>query len=263
MNRAPAFQFYVSDFLSDENVMLMGPAERGVYITLLCFCWQEGSIPSDLKKLARLCGIDSQGIAELWPGVQPCFVKANDSADRLINLRLEEERQKQAEYRQKMSDAGKAGAKARYDKGKGNDGQAIAKPRQGHSKQPKPSDSSSSSSPSSDISRSSKGKEANTAQARLGELYRKLWSDTYPDGVPPTVTREQYINLHRLIGEANSEEKVAASLSRFFANRDIPVVEAKHPLPWFIKNFSRYSTNGTPRAVATPAQPLNRTFNIP
>jgi hypothetical protein len=37
--QSPAFQFYPQDFLSDDKVMAMNAAARGVYIVLLCHCW--------------------------------------------------------------------------------------------------------------------------------------------------------------------------------------------------------------------------------
>ena len=33
----------------------MSLEEEGCYIRLLAYCWREGSIPSDLDKLSRLC----------------------------------------------------------------------------------------------------------------------------------------------------------------------------------------------------------------
>ena len=37
LEKSPAFQFYASDFLVDENVNLMSNREIGCYIKLLCF----------------------------------------------------------------------------------------------------------------------------------------------------------------------------------------------------------------------------------
>ena len=59
MKKSPAFQFYPKDFMSDEKQAVMELAEVGAYIRLICVCWEEGSIPRDMKRLAKLCGAPS------------------------------------------------------------------------------------------------------------------------------------------------------------------------------------------------------------
>jgi len=114
MAKSPAFQFYPKDFLADENVMAMELEELGAYIRLMCICWIEGSIPADVRRLARLCGCDSKRMAELWQAIEPCFEPHPTEEGRLIHPRLEREREKQAEHRAKKSEAGKEGAKKRW-----------------------------------------------------------------------------------------------------------------------------------------------------
>lgn len=114
---SPAFRFYPSDFLSDEHVALMTNQEIGCYLKLLCYCWREGSIPSDLNKIAKLVGEDGSAIAQLWLAIKPCFTKCPDQPDRLYQKRLEIERKKQLEYKLARSAAGKKGAEARHSKG--------------------------------------------------------------------------------------------------------------------------------------------------
>jgi uncharacterized protein YdaU (DUF1376 family) len=115
MNHSPAFQFYPADFLADANVALMSLEGRGAYITLICYCWREGSIPSDLARLGRLCGVDSSAMAQLWPELEPCFEKAED---RYYQPRLERERIKQQEYRTERQESGRKGAISRWEKTK-------------------------------------------------------------------------------------------------------------------------------------------------
>lgn len=111
--KAPAFQFYPKDFLMDGNVAVMTLAERGAYITLLCLCWQERSLPSDAKRLARLCGTSTAAFARLWRALEPCFRVSGDDPKRLIHPRLEREREKQESFRRRQSDAGRASAARR------------------------------------------------------------------------------------------------------------------------------------------------------
>lgn len=113
-SNSPAFQFYPADFLADEHVALMSLAARGAYITLLCYCWREGSIPAETDKLARLCGVDSNAMAELMAELSPCFSSAIGEPSRLINLRLYEEKEKQENHRKERALAGQKGAEKRW-----------------------------------------------------------------------------------------------------------------------------------------------------
>lgn len=115
--KAPYFPFYAADYLSDENVMLMSLAGEGAYIRLLCFSWREGSIPNDIKLLARLCRIDSLAMTELWAELEPCFKQHPDDPTRLVHPRLEKERERFCSYHKERSEAGKRGAKSRWNKG--------------------------------------------------------------------------------------------------------------------------------------------------
>lgn len=152
MSKAPAFQFYAAEFLSDENVVLMTNQEVGCYIKLMAYCWREGSIPSDISKIAKLCGEDGSAMAQLWLAIGSCFAVASDSQDRLVHPRLEKERMKQKEHAEERSASGKKGAKAKWDKAskeiqlnESRDGSAIGSAI----KEPMAKDGSSSSSSSS------------------------------------------------------------------------------------------------------------------
>lgn len=79
-------------------------------------------------------------MAQLWQNLCECFEAAISNKDRLVHPRLEKERQKQEEHRKERSEAGKAGAKSRWEKAKGNnnndlsdDCSAITQPCDSHS----------------------------------------------------------------------------------------------------------------------------------
>lgn len=129
MNTPPAFLFYPSDFISDENVGLMTNQEIGCYIKLLCYCWREGSIPDDISKIARLCGEKKDVMAQLWLAISPCFNAQENEQGRLVNSRLIKERNKQVERRKERSESGRKGAVTRWyrDNGSANE-QPKAKP---------------------------------------------------------------------------------------------------------------------------------------
>jgi uncharacterized protein YdaU (DUF1376 family) len=109
--KSPAFQFYPKDFLTDQHVELMSLLERGAYITLICKCWIEGSLPADVERLARLCGAPLPAFRKLWPAIQPCFRQQSAESDRLVHPRLEKERKKQRAFRRRQSDNGKKGGR--------------------------------------------------------------------------------------------------------------------------------------------------------
>lgn len=100
-NDAPAFQFYPKDFLSSEKVSSMSNEERGQYITLLCLDWVNGGITEPTLKGGS-------------PLVQQCF---KQKGERWFNPRLEVERKKQAEWREKSRLGGIKSGKARKQAG--------------------------------------------------------------------------------------------------------------------------------------------------
>jgi hypothetical protein len=72
--KSPAFQFYPKDFLTDERVQLMSHTERGIYVTLLCLCWLEGSLPADVNQLAKLVSLPAPRFMRLWnTSLHACF----------------------------------------------------------------------------------------------------------------------------------------------------------------------------------------------
>lgn len=146
MSKSPAFQFYPAEFFADVNVILMSNREIGCYIKLLCICWREGSIPNEINKIAKICGENNSEMAELWLAIKPCFRSAINDQEKLINPRLDEERKKQNKFKKERSETGKKGAKARWNKGSGDNELAIAEPLPQPLAEPMANDGSSSSS---------------------------------------------------------------------------------------------------------------------
>src|SRR4051812_37727812 len=72
-DKAPAFQLYVADLLSDANVMAMELDEFGAYMRLLAICWNERGLPSDLDRLAKFLKTSRENFDRLWPAVALCF----------------------------------------------------------------------------------------------------------------------------------------------------------------------------------------------
>ena len=112
----PAFQFYPADFLADENVVLMTNQQIGCYIKLICYCWREGSIPSEIEQIAKLCGEEPPAMASLWHAIQHCFRPTRGGTPRLVHPRLQRERRKQSTFKTDKARAGRKGAEALWSK---------------------------------------------------------------------------------------------------------------------------------------------------
>ena len=103
--KAPAFQFYADDFIG--GTITMSHQERGLYILLLCLQWTQGKITAD--DIAHLSAETPQHSVFK---VRSKFLVSEDGG--LRNQRLEQERAKQAAFRVKKEEAGKAGAEKRW-----------------------------------------------------------------------------------------------------------------------------------------------------
>lgn len=127
-DRPPAFQFYASDWLADVNVCCMTNEERGVYITLLCHCWIEESLPADPEDLSMLVRMSPTKFSRSWERIlKERFYERGDG--RISHRRLDAERDKRRKFIDEMSSAGKRGAVARWKpRDSQANGQAIETP---------------------------------------------------------------------------------------------------------------------------------------
>lgn len=100
--KPPAFQFYVDDFIG--GTVALTTVEVGAYIRLLCYQWGTGSIPGDQESLTLIAGaIVSGKVIAKFPNGK--------------NRRLEMERRKQKEYRDKQRLKGIASGVSRSNRG--------------------------------------------------------------------------------------------------------------------------------------------------
>lgn len=125
---SPAFSFYPKDILSDEQARVMTLEERGAYLTLLCHAWLEGSIPRDPERLARLLGVRPSKLKRMWPAIEGCWSVSPDSPARLIQARLERERERQRDYSAKQAARGKNGGRPKESTKQETRGKAAGLP---------------------------------------------------------------------------------------------------------------------------------------
>lgn len=126
MGKAPAFQFYANDFM--DATRLWEANAVGLYVRCLCIQWTHGSIPSDLKILARAVHCDRSELEGCWPELSKKFAEQGDGT--LKNKRLEQVRERQKEISDVRSEAGKAGAIAKANAKSLADDLLLAKTKQ-------------------------------------------------------------------------------------------------------------------------------------
>jgi len=191
MAKAPAFQFYAADFLTDTAEMT--DQEVGVYIRLLSHQWVNGSLHSDPKRLANGVAI---GVLEVWQELEHKFPLCDDGRRR--NQRLEETRQQQQDYRDKQAEAGRQGALKRWSKGKGSEpnGTPIDDPNSETNGEKIALQSSTSSSTSTKSSKNNNGDKSPSRFQEFWDVYadkrsraeaEKVWKRKKLDGIAEEV----------------------------------------------------------------------------
>lgn len=112
-SKSPAFQFYPNDFVGSGKVGVMTTEEVGAYVLLLCLEWNENGFTYDAAELSRWCRMSRRAFESAWRRVSNCFVERDG---RMYNPRLDLERKKQADWREKSR---KGGLSKRQPNGKG------------------------------------------------------------------------------------------------------------------------------------------------
>jgi hypothetical protein len=110
---------YAQELLADPDFQIWSPAARGCWLTLSARCWADGSIPSDMDSIGRLCGeSDAQAMLKHWSSIASKFKPHPNSPDKLISPRVEFERESAISRAEKSKSRGKAGATVRWAKAK-------------------------------------------------------------------------------------------------------------------------------------------------
>jgi len=135
--RAPAYQEYASDNISQESIRLASLRALGLAWQMRMHCWVNGDVPRDPKPLAGLLGQDEQEIRDILPDVlglevrtqsdnlpRPMFEPTARTPSRLHCPELTEQRKQQFERHAERSTTGRRGAIKRWEKEKKGDGSA-------------------------------------------------------------------------------------------------------------------------------------------
>ena len=100
-DKLPWFKFFAKDWLTDDTVLEMDCAERGMYIQLLAYQWVNGKIPKTRVAIARLVGCLEAEVSDI----------VVDAFPNRVNPKLNERRHEAMERFETLSDAGRRGGK--------------------------------------------------------------------------------------------------------------------------------------------------------
>jgi uncharacterized protein YdaU (DUF1376 family) len=119
MAKDPSFPFYVQDFLVDT--IQLDDELVGAYIRILCVLWINGFCYADAKALAKISPLAPKVLEVL----KDKFTFYDDGT--FTNNRMEIERAKRLENREKRQKSGSIGSQKRWQNDSKSDGKTIAK----------------------------------------------------------------------------------------------------------------------------------------
>ena len=109
MRPPPAFQCYASDWMADERYILATPAQRGVLISFLNYCWVNGTIPADPTQAAVLTGMESKHVEDFLRS--PLSTHFSPNVLDVTRLRCRELQRQQESMRQQAANRAAGGRK--------------------------------------------------------------------------------------------------------------------------------------------------------
>lgn len=103
MGKAPAFQFYIKDWLSDPQLKMASHTSKGVWIDILCYLWQSqtrGEIVGTKDQIQRMIGCSRQDLEQFLDDAQRlafCDISVTDNATVTVRNRrmYREEKERQ------------------------------------------------------------------------------------------------------------------------------------------------------------------------
>ena len=209
---SPAFQFYAAKFLLSPKVQAMSATERGIYISLLCQQWIDGSLPTDFAELAPIANVKASQLERMWPKhLAKCF---EDRKGCFVNPKLEDVRRQQIAWRNQQAEHGKAGGRPT----KGSKRVAFRKPKATQS-----SNTTTTTDSSTERESTRKIEECwSLAFVTVGEPSSWLltddriseWATTYPN----LDVRAECLKASAWLNANTSRRKTASGMPRFLVN---------------------------------------------
>lgn len=219
-------------------------AEQGAYVRLLCYQWQDGSIPDSEIAISRLISTTLFNSRKIWAKISECFIPCPDNPGFLINEKMEAVRSKQLAFKEERSKSGKKGAISKWI----DNGSAIKEPM---------TKNGSSSSSSSSIKKRIPPAADNAAE------HFKFKHDTFT-AVPYIFRKPDFIKLAELrkafgIPTKDTPPKWEVAVENYFRSRTV-----KHGIADLVSRYSVFSnsatdTYGKPLTVISQTHRVNNT----
>ena len=97
--KAPAFQFYAMDWLTDPSLRLCSPETRGVWIDILCWMWLSSEVGFMMvngnnltpNQIQKYLGMDSKKWSRIWSELTGFGIIRQDPSGRFYSKRMVED----------------------------------------------------------------------------------------------------------------------------------------------------------------------------
>ena len=108
LDKPPAFQFYVKDWLTDWRMLTLDFELKCIYMDLLCLTWLEEStsLPNDIKSLAKICRTSNEKIQQILT------LFFTEKEGKIYSKKLKLQKERLMEIRKERQKAGKKGGQA-------------------------------------------------------------------------------------------------------------------------------------------------------
>lgn len=108
--KASGFSFSPSEYLANQQIQMLSLEEEGIYIRLLSYCWQNGSVPRDPEQAARLVG--KGALTTVVASVLRLF-HATSNPQELTHLDLLQQKERLTQWKEKSAAGGRKSAAVR------------------------------------------------------------------------------------------------------------------------------------------------------
>ena len=235
-SKLPSMPFFVSDYLSSTDVLLMSLAERGLYAHLLFRQWQDGPLEFDTRKLSILCACSRSEFIKQWEGIKSKFI--TDSDGRIFNLRVEAVKSEYLRMKEARSKSGsKGGSKTQANAKQTSKQTSKQTDKQTVKKTPSKNQPPVQSSPvqskpylSSPVQSTGKSKPKEVPASKTKSLSRAASADTWD------AYSRAY--LHRYSVEPTRNQKVNSQLAQFC--KRVPLEEAPDIASFYLSHNNAY-----------------------
>ena len=114
MKPVPYFPLFAANILASKPFKMMTIEERGLWITIQMECWVNGSVPSDLKDLAKYLGVGHDEVQRAFTQKQHSFLQK--VGGEIKSPDLEVQRKEFMDRREKQRIGGIQGAEKKRQK---------------------------------------------------------------------------------------------------------------------------------------------------